>query len=202
VLLTNQWQTIGEHVRAIESRACIIIFDPTPEEVHFEVGRRGWFYDQEIYDFVWEHRKFITRPDMRVYRRIAEQKQAGRPWHKRALEMLIGDQRMQAIAKLLDDPRFRSNNTRAEVFVAMGLGSRSTFYLLLKEFLRYPAVSPHAEPPKLRAANARLAGTPEAESHTSSGSREVSPELSSEANAQSAIADLVPDVKVQGASAL
>jgi len=66
VLLTNQWPTIGEHVRAIESRACIIIFDPTPEEVHFEVGRRGWFHDQEIFDFVWQHRKFSTRPDMRA----------------------------------------------------------------------------------------------------------------------------------------
>ena len=34
-------------------------------------------------DFIWAYRRFITRPDMRVYRRIAEQKRAGRPWRKR-----------------------------------------------------------------------------------------------------------------------
>ena len=80
------------------------------------------WYDQEVYDFIWQHRRFITRPDMRAYRRIAEQKRAGRPWHKRALEMLIGDKRLQEIAKLLADPQYTSNNQRAQAFVEQGYG--------------------------------------------------------------------------------
>ena len=149
VLLTNDWESVNEHIRAIEGRAFIVVFDPTPEELHIEVGRRGWFHDQEVYDFIWEHRRFITRPDLRGYRRIAEQKQAGRPWHKRALEMLIGNKRLQQIALLLDDPRFKSNNERAAAFVEQGLGVRSTFFRLLQEFRWYNRVDPNAEPPKL-----------------------------------------------------
>ena len=131
LLLTNQWPKSDEHIRAIESRACIFVFDPTPEELHFEVGRCGWFRDQEVYDFVWQYRRFITSPDMRVYRRIAEQKEAGRPWRKRGLGMLIGDRRLEEVAKLLDDPSFTSNNKRAKAFDKQGWGSRSTFYALL-----------------------------------------------------------------------
>jgi phage N-6-adenine-methyltransferase len=149
VLLTNKWDTINEHIRAIESRAFIMVFDPTPEEVHFEVGRRGWFDDQEVYDFVWDHRGFVTRPDMRAYGRIAEQKQAGRPWHKRAVEMLIGNRRLQEIAKLLADRQFTSNKQRAKAFVERGYGARSVYYKLLREFRWYKSVDPNAEPPKL-----------------------------------------------------
>jgi hypothetical protein len=177
VVLTNGWETINEHIRAIESRAFIISFDPTPEELHFEVGRRGWFGDQEVYDFVWAHRRFITRPDMRAYRRIAEQKRAGRPWHKRALEMVIGDQRMLQIAKLLDDPRYESNNQRAAAFVEQGLGARSTFYSLLSEFRWYRCVSPDAEPPRLAAADA-------GPGETASDGRGANPETNNDASAE------------------
>jgi hypothetical protein len=151
VVLTNKWDTINEHVRAIESRAFIIVFDPTPEELHFEVGRRGWFHDQEVYEFVWQHRGFVTRPDMRAYRRIAEQKQAGRPWRKRALEMLIGNRRLREIAKLLDDRQYTSNNQRAIAFVKQGYGVRSVYYKMLQEFRWYQRVDPNAEPPRLTA---------------------------------------------------
>ena len=55
---------------------------------------------------------------------------------------------------LLDDPRFRSNNTRAEAFVRMGFGVRDLLRIV-KEFKWYEAVSPDTEPPKLRSANQR-----------------------------------------------
>jgi hypothetical protein len=160
VLITNDWDSVNEHIRAIEARAFIIVFDPTPEEVHFEVGRRGWFRDQEVYDFIWHYRRFISRPDMRAYQRIAEQKQAGRPWRKRALEMLIGDERLQQIAKLLYDPRFLSNKARAAEFVKRELGVRSTFYRLLREFRFYKCVNPNTKPPKLPTRNVESNGLP------------------------------------------
>jgi hypothetical protein len=190
VLLTNEWRTINEHVRAIEGRAFVVIFEPTPEEIHFEVGRRGWFHDQAVYDFIWEHRRFITWPDMRAYRRIAEQKQAGRPWRKRALEMLIGDKRMQEIAKLLDDPRYTSNNQRAAAFVQQGIGVRSTFFKLLAEFRKYPSVSPDAEPPKLGQVDARITDPSHVQDHGEvvSARREVGPEPSDESECKIACA--------------
>jgi hypothetical protein len=154
ILLTNDWASVNEHVRAVEGRAQIIVFDPTPEEVHFEVGRRGWFHDEEVYDFLWNLRRFITRPDMRAYRLLAEQKAAGRPWTKRGLEMLIGNMKLQQIAELLQDDRFGSNNERAAAFEGLGLGVRSTFFRLLRDFRWYHAVDPAADPPKLRGTKA------------------------------------------------
>lgn len=160
VILTNEWESINEHVRAIEGRAFSILFDPTPTEVHYEVGRRGWFHDQEVFDFVWEYRRLITKPDMRLYVKIAEQKRAGAPWRKRGLEMLIGDERMQRVAELLEDPTLTSNKQRAAEFVKRGYGGRTTFYDCLKHFQHYQAAkedttaSPSLEELRIESGNA------------------------------------------------
>lgn len=146
VILTNSWDSINEHVRAIEGRAFSIVFDPDPIEVHLEVGRRGWFHDQEVYDFVWENRQLITKPNMRLYVKIAEQKKAGRPWRKRGLEMIVGDDRLNKIAQLLIDKKYKNNTARCEEFQRLGWGSRATFYNLLKEFRFYKTSTTIAQP--------------------------------------------------------
>ena len=150
VILTNSWSSINEHVKAIEGRALTIIFDPSPNEVHREVGK--WFTDQSVYDFVWQHRRLITKPNMRLYVKILEQKKA-RPgnWQSRGLEMIIGDKRLTEVAKLIVDKSFKTNTDRAKFFVDKGMGSRATFYNLLKEF-RFQEVGDGddgEEPPKL-----------------------------------------------------
>jgi hypothetical protein len=147
VILTNEWESLNEHVRALEGRSYSIVFDPTPTEVHLEVGRRGWFKDQEVFDFVWEYRRFFTKPDMRVYVKIAEQKKAGAPWRKRGLEMLLGSQKMQRVAELLEDTKLTSNKQRAVEFQNRGYGSRSTYYELLKSFKHYDAAKADNSPP-------------------------------------------------------
>lgn len=149
IILANDWHTSSPHVRALEGRAMSILFKPTPTEVHFEVGRRGWFKDQEVYDFVWENRKWITTPDMRVYKKIEEQKKAGANWKKRGLQMLIGDDKLQRVADLLADPSLTSNKARSAKFVELGYGGRTLFYDCLKEFEYYKKVDETAEPPKL-----------------------------------------------------
>lgn len=137
VILTNEWKSINEHVRAIEGRFFSIRFEPDATEVHLEIARGGWFYDQEVYDFIWSYLPLITKPDMRYYVKIAEQKQAGAHWRKRGLEMLIGDERMQRVAELLEDQALSSNKQRAIEFVSRGYGARSTFYECLKHFENY-----------------------------------------------------------------
>lgn len=139
IVLTNEWDSINEHVRAIEGRATTICFEPTPEEVHKEVGR--WFQDQEVYDYVWENRRLITKPNMRLYVKLLEQKRAGRPWRKRGLEMLVGDTRLSKIAEVLASPEYKTNNQRRKAFEERGYGTRSTFYKLLKEFRYYTATT-------------------------------------------------------------
>jgi hypothetical protein len=150
IILTNDWHTSSAHVRALEGRAMSIVFKPTPGEVHHEVGRRGWFKDQEVYDFVWANRKWITQPDMRLYTKIREQKKAGANWRKRGLQMLIGDERLQRVADLLSDPKLTSNVQRAKKFVELGYGGRTLFYECLAEFQYYKEVNPNEAPPKLK----------------------------------------------------
>ena len=147
-ILTNSWDSINEHVRAVEGRATTIVFDPSPEEVHREVGRGGWFKDQEVFDFVWENQGLITKPNMRLYTKILEQKRAGRPWRSRGIEMMVGDGRLNQIAQLLADPTFKNNTQRCKRFIELGYGKRATFYNLLKEFRFYKPTS-ESEPPVL-----------------------------------------------------
>jgi hypothetical protein len=84
---------------------------------------------------------------MRLYVKIAEQKQAGAPWQKRGLEMLLGSQKMMRIAELLEDTKLTSNKQRAVEFQNRGYGSRSTFYELLKAFKHYDAAKADNSPP-------------------------------------------------------
>lgn len=132
IILVNDWDSADEHVRAIEGRATTLIFQPSFTEVHSAVAE--WFTDQEVFDYVYEHRRFCVKPNMRLYVKALEQKQAGSPWRKRTLEMLIGDERMQQIATLLADERYTSNQQRCKAFERAGYGGSTTFYKLLAEF--------------------------------------------------------------------
>lgn len=86
---------------------------------------------------------------MRLYKKIAEQKAAGRPWRKRGLEMLIGDARLSCVAELLADPIYPSNRQRADAFTLKGYGGRTLYYELLREFRYYKTEDLQAVSPKL-----------------------------------------------------
>ena len=148
IILCNKWESISEHVRAIEGRAATFLFEPTPTEVHQEVAR--WFTDQEVFDYIWEYRRFVTQPDMRLYAKALESKLAGSPWRKRALEMMVGDERLMQTADLLLDLKYTSNNERQEAFVQAGYGSRTTFYELLREFRYYKTETVNDAPVMLK----------------------------------------------------
>jgi hypothetical protein len=135
IITVNDWQGTSQHIKAIEGRAKIVLFKPTLHEVHMNVSE--WFTDQEVFDFVIAHHRIQAEPDMRLFGNILAEKRAGAPWHKRALEMMVGNSKRLAMAEILLDPRYTSNNQRQEAFVSSGFGSRATFYTLLKEFRFY-----------------------------------------------------------------
>lgn len=150
VILANDWDDASPHMKALGSRAQVIIFDPSPAEVHLEIARGGWFHDNEVYEYVWARRRLITRPDMRLYKKLQEQKNAGAPWKKRGLELLIGDARLQKVAELLQDKTLTSNKQRCDAFMKLGLGGRTLFYELLSEFRFYKIEDDeNIVPPKL-----------------------------------------------------
>jgi hypothetical protein len=148
LLIVNEWETLGEDVRALESRGTCVIFEPTPYEVHLEVARGGWFKDQEVYDAVHQYLKVMTKPSMRHYVAAAEQKAAGRPWRKRLLEWVVGSEKLQQVLSLLQDSALKSDRARAKAFEERGWGSERTFWRLKKEFAWYD--QPEAVGPNLK----------------------------------------------------
>src|SRR5262249_30208156 len=52
-VLTNDWPTSDANLAALLDRGHVILFEPSPLEVHLKVAE--WFPDQQVYDFIGEH---------------------------------------------------------------------------------------------------------------------------------------------------
>jgi hypothetical protein len=144
ILITNAWETINKHVEAVEDRAHVLVFEPGALEVHLQVA--GWFWDQEIFEFIGEHLGLIARPSMREYRLAWERKRSGLPWRDYLLgRWLTGKQRL--VAQLITDPTFPSEEDRARAFRERGGGNRATYFNVKRSL-------PHrAEAPRIELAN-------------------------------------------------
>ena len=89
-IICNAWKTLNDNVAAVQDRGHVLIFEPTPLEVHKQVA--GWFWDQEIFDWFGRHLHLIRQPSMRYYVR-AGRTEAGRHGLAQgtALPTAIGD---------------------------------------------------------------------------------------------------------------
>ncbi|MEX2217053.1 MAG: hypothetical protein WD768_23275 [Phycisphaeraceae bacterium] len=127
-LLTNQWSTANEHVKAVENRAIVLHFAASVQEVHQEVSR---FNSQirTVFDFIGQHQGLIRTPSIRQYV-LGEQLRQANPetWRALLLESLGVDERIRMIALLTDDQAFPTEKARAQAFVDAGLGSQATYY--------------------------------------------------------------------------
>ena len=74
-LIGNDWKTLNADVAALEDRGHVLFFEPTALEVHCQAA--GWFWDQEIFDFVAARLHLIDRHSLRTYRQAWELKQSG-----------------------------------------------------------------------------------------------------------------------------
>src|SRR6266849_383530 len=64
-LVGNDWKTLNADVAALEDRGHVLVFEPTALEVHRHAA--GWFWDQEIFDFVAVHLHLIAQHSLRTY---------------------------------------------------------------------------------------------------------------------------------------
>lgn len=91
-LIANEWRTLNANVQAIEDRAIIVHFAPSPGEVHVKV--REWFDDDEVYQFIEEHLLFIPRPSMRYYVKGRQLRQANpERWRTQLLAVMGVDEK-------------------------------------------------------------------------------------------------------------
>src|SRR6516165_7656471 len=137
-LIGNDWKTLNADVAALEDRGHVLFFEPTALEVHRQAA--GWFWDQQIFDFVAAQLHSMALHSLRTYRQAHELKQAGLDWRRTVLNRCLTGPAL-LVAQPKADPTFTSEAARVRAFVAAGGGCRATFYHYARK-LRPPADVP------------------------------------------------------------
>ena len=147
-IIANDWKSLNANTAAVEDRGHVVIFDPSPAEVHLQVSE--WFWDQEVFDWFGDFMHLMPSLSMRHYVRAAELKAAGIEWSKAMLAEDVPE-KIRVIAELKADARFTEERDRVAEFTARGYGGKTTWYKLKKRIddgsktvprLILPAVQP------------------------------------------------------------
>jgi len=125
VLIGNDWKTLNHDVAALEDRGHLLLFEPSPLEVHRQAAR--WFWDQEIFDFVADHLHLMAQHSLRTYFHAWELKQAGLNWRQGVLGRCLTGAALE-VAKLKADPTLASEDERVRAFVQAGAGCRASYF--------------------------------------------------------------------------
>jgi hypothetical protein len=128
-IITNHWGD-SHFYESLESRAELVYFEPHWGELYNQIGK--WFWDQEIFDYLYERLEVLKRPDARIVVKAANRKDSGMTklsWQK-AIDDYVDDPPGLLIRKLLAQD-FPNNTARAVEFEKQGGGSLRTFYYRL-----------------------------------------------------------------------
>jgi hypothetical protein len=140
-LVGNTWKTLNADVAALEDRGHLLVFEPSPLEVHRQAAR--WFWDQEIFDFVADHLHLIAQHSLRTYHNAWELKRAGLAWRHAVLGRCLAGAALE-VAKLKANPTFANEAERVRAFVQSGAGCRATYFRHARK------LQPVPNPPKVR----------------------------------------------------
>jgi hypothetical protein len=124
-LIGNDWKTLNADVAALEDRGHVLFFEPTALDVHRQAA--GWFWDQEIFDFVAGHLHLMGQHSLRTYGQAWELKRAGLDWRRAVLSRCLSGSAL-LVARLQADLSFASEAARVQAFIAAGGGCRATYY--------------------------------------------------------------------------
>src|SRR5712692_2247964 len=124
-LVGNDWKTLNADVAALEDRGHLLLFEPTPLEVHRQAAR--WFWDQEIFDFIADHLHLMAQHSLRSYCHAWELKRADLNWRQAVLCRCLTGVAL-AVAKLKANPAFASEDERVRAFVQSGAGCRASYF--------------------------------------------------------------------------
>ena len=139
-LIGNDWKTLNADVAALEDRGHLLLFEPSPLEVHRQAAR--WFWNQEIFNFVANHLHLMAQHSLRTYCHAWELKQAGLDWRQGVLGRCLTGVAL-AVAKLRANTDFASEAERIRAFVQSGAGCRASYFRHAKK------LHPVASSPKI-----------------------------------------------------
>ena len=126
-IISNDWQTLSRNVAALEDRGHVLVFRPSPEEVHNKVA--DWFRDREIYNWIGNRLAHVRNHSMRLYFRAAELKSSGLDWkHSLTKQFAEKSDPASLVFELLRDDSFRTQNDRIAEFIRRRGGCRATFF--------------------------------------------------------------------------
>jgi hypothetical protein len=129
-IIANQWKSLNEDVAALEDRGHCLEFVPSATEIHRHAA--GWFWDQQVFDFVAAHLHLIQQHSLRTYVLAWELRQAGLDWRQAVLSRCLSGTALE-VAKFHSNPSYATEEDRARAFVAAGLGCRSTYFNYAKK---------------------------------------------------------------------
>ena len=128
-IVANAW-FFSEDIQALEDRGHVVVFEPSPLEVHLQAAK--WFWSQRVFDFVADHLHLITRPSLRLYITAWERMQAGLDWESVILDRCLSGTAKE-VAQLRADKSYATEEERVRAFIEKGLGCRATFFNIAKK---------------------------------------------------------------------
>ena len=126
-IITNQWDTLDERVKALEDRCMCFHFVPTPAAIHAYVGT--WFDDQEIYDWMGPRIFQVRQPSIRSYLHAKKLRDTGaKDWQDDASQ-LVGVDRELGLVIQLELSKLKPDE-KMEAFMDITKKSKATYYRL------------------------------------------------------------------------
>jgi len=127
ILIANEWKSLNPNVRALEDRAIILHFDPPSCEVHRKVGE--WFDDTDVYSYLAKVMTAVPAISMRHYVKGSQLRRAGLDdWRTSLLQMVVPNALDACMIAVQTDPSLRSEEERADRYVAMTQCHRATYF--------------------------------------------------------------------------
>ena len=124
-IIANDWKSLDADVKALDDRAHVLVFNPSPLEIHRQAAK--WYGDPEIFAFVGQHLHNIEQHSFRTYVKASELKRAGLNWRNVVLTRAWAGTTL-AVARLQADPHFQTTETRVTEFIEAGHGCRATYF--------------------------------------------------------------------------
>ena len=157
VILANELRTLNVNVSAVLDRGHVVVFDPSAREVHLRTA--GWFWDQEIFDFIGQSLHLADALSMRDYALGWELKRAGMDWKNWLFTRWGMTGTRLLVARLKADRSFRTEAERVREFIKQQAGCRATYYNHAQRLgrpLKLPDIRLGNRPPGRTDADARL----------------------------------------------
>jgi hypothetical protein len=145
-IITNFWNGKDPIFQALESRAEFCYFAPSWDEVYRNMGT--WFWDQEIYDYIYDRLDVLREPDVRIAVKAYNRKVQNLPFlpWRDVIDNYVDDACGLAVRKVMKDAKLKTPQQKVVAFQSLTGMDRATFYRRRRDIEEY---MPSCKPPRI-----------------------------------------------------